>query len=242
MKKFIGTKQVQAEPMTYGEAHEKGLIRENAYVSEYDERPGYLVEYADGYQSWSPKDVFEEAYKVAETPLDRVNIESQEMMARVDKLGVFIHNQNDGKDYQALPLGTRAMLLAQFHMMCAYINLLNLRQSCMEGGVECRPYGLSFEQILPLLREGYAIRREGWNGSGLMVFKQVPAHITSDIIPKMQSLPNEAKRLILEAGDHIDYESQCLIFNPTTGKANSWVPSISDVFANDWQLVVSTTD
>jgi len=43
MKKFIGTKQVSAEPMTYGEAHTKGLIRENAYVSEYDDNPGYLV-------------------------------------------------------------------------------------------------------------------------------------------------------------------------------------------------------
>lgn len=237
MKKFIGTKQVKAEPMTYGEAHKQGLIRENAYVEEYAENPGYLVEYADGYKSWSPKDVFDEAYKIAETHLDRVNIESQEMMARTDKLGNFIFNQNEGKDFQALPLGTRAMLLAQFHMMGAYTNLLNLRQSCMEGGVYCHPFGLSFEQILPLLREGFAIRREGWNGAGLMVFKQVPAHITSDIIPKMQSLPDEAKRLVLEAGDRIDYASQCLIFNPATGEANSWVPSISDVFANDWQLV-----
>lgn len=54
----------------------------------------------------------------------------------------------------------------------------------------------------------------------------------------MQSLPDEAKRLILESGDHIDYVSQCLIFNPQTGEANSWVPSISDVFANDWELVM----
>lgn len=242
MKKFIGTKQVQAKPMTYGGAYEAGLIPSNSFVEELSDNDGYFVVLNDGSKEWREKNDFESIYKVAETPLDRVNIESQEMMARVDKLGVFIHNQNDGKDYQALPLGTRAMLLAQFHMMGAYTNLLNLRQSCMEGGVECRPYGLSFEQILPLLKEGFVIRREGWNGSGLMVFKQVPAHITSDIIPKMQSLPDEAKRLILEAGDHIDYESQCLIFDPTTGKANSWVPSISDVFANDWQLVISTTD
>lgn len=108
----------------------------------------------------------------------------------------------------------------------------------MESNEECRPYGLSFDQILPMLREGFAIRREGWNDKGLMVFKQVPAHITSEIIPKMQSLPDEAKRLILESGDHIDYVSQCLIFNPQTGEANSWVPSISDVFANDWELVM----
>ena len=87
MKKYIGTKQVMAAPMTYGQAYKEGLIRENAYVEEYDERPGYLVEYADGYKSWSPADVFEAAYKVAETPLDRVNIEIADVMSRANKLG-----------------------------------------------------------------------------------------------------------------------------------------------------------
>lgn len=238
MKNYIGTKQVMAAPMTYGQAHKEGLIRENSYVEEYDERPGYLVEYADGYKSWSPADVFEAAYKVAETPLDRVNIESAELMGRTDKLGQFIFNQNDGKDFQALPLGTRAFLIAQFHTMTAYAVLLNLRQSCMEGGVECRPYGLSFEQILPMIREGYAVRRNIWGENGKMVFKQVPAHITADVIPKMQSLPDEAKRQVLAAGDHIDYVSQSLIFDPENGSANSWCPTIDDIFAFDWQLVI----
>lgn len=239
MKKYIGTKEVLAEPMTKGEAGNAGLLRSNPQFEGEREIPGYLVQYADGYKSWSPADVFESAYKVAETPLDRVNIEVADLLARTNKLGAFIYNQNDGKDFQALPLGTRAFLVAQHHMMGAYLNLLCLRQSCMEGGEECRPYGLSFEQALPMLREGYAIRRNGWNGKGLMVFKQVPAHITSDIIPKMQSLPDEVKRLILDHGDHIDYVSQGLIFNPETGEANSWVPSISDVFANDWELVMA---
>ncbi|MBO4965945.1 MAG: DUF2829 domain-containing protein [Muribaculaceae bacterium] len=235
MKKYIGTKQVSAEPMTYGEAHKKGLIRENAYISEYDDTPGYRVEYADGYQSWSPANVFEEAYKVAETHLDRINIEDQNLREKCLKLSDFIHSNEKFKE---LPLGDRAMLVAQHHMMNAYSAILALRQSTTEGSVSGRPYGFSFEQILPLIREGYAVRRNGWNGKGLMVFKQVPAHIGSEIIPKMQSLPDEAKRLILAHGDHINYVSQCLIFNATTGEANSWVPSISDVFATDWELVV----
>lgn len=238
MKKYIGTKQVSAKPMTKGEAGNAGLLRGEPRSEGERGIPGYLVEYANGYQSWSPADVFEKSYKVAESPLDRVNIEVADLMSRTNKLGDFIFNQNDGKDFQSMPLGTRAFLVAQHHTMGAYLNLLCLRQSCIEGGVECRPYGLSFEQVLPMLREGYAIRRNGWNGKELMVFKQVPAHIGSDIIPKMQSLPDEAKRLILKHGDHIDYVAQCLIFNPDTGEANSWVPSISDVFANDWELVM----
>ncbi len=234
MKQYIGTKQVKAEPMTYGEAHKEGLIPKNAYVEEYSDNKGYLVIYKDGYKSWSPANVFEEAYKVAETALDRVNIEDVELREKITKLSDFILTNPKFKE---LSRGTQAMLVAQLHSMSAYSNLLSLRQSCMEGGVDCQPYMLSFEQILPLLREGYAIRRNGWNGKGLMVFKQVPAHITSEIIPKMPSLPDEAKRLILAHNDHIDYTSQCLIYNPETGRANSWMPSISDVFATDWELV-----
>ena len=235
MKKYIGTKQVKAEPMTYGDAYKLGLIRENAYIEEYAENPGYLVEYADGYKSWSPANVFEESYKVAETHLDRINIEDVELRERCLRLSDFIIAN---EKFNELPLGDRAMLVAQHHAMCAYSNILSLRQSTIEGAVEGRPYGFSFEQILPLIREGYAVRREGWNGKHLMVFKQVPAHITSDKIPNMQSLPAEAKRLILESKGLIDYTSQCLIYDSETGRADSWLPSISDVFATDWELVV----
>ena len=237
MKKYIGTKTIQAEPMTKGQAFDAGLLRAGNIPASERDIPGYKVVYGNGYESWSPANVFEEAYKVAETPLDRVSIELADLMERVNKLGAFIYNRNDGSDYQALGLGCRAALVAQYNMMGAYLILLNLREICMAGDTDCQLDSLSFEQILPLIKEGFAVRRKGWNGKGLMVFKQVPAHIGSDVIPNMQSLPAEAKRLILDSGNHIDYVSQCLIFDPATGEANSWTPSISDVFAYDWELV-----
>ena len=96
---------------------------------------------------------------------------------------------------------------------------------------------ICFGDAIEVLKQGGAVRRSGWNGKGLMVFKQVPAHIESDIIPKMQSLPQSAKDLILKGKGFIDYTSQCLIYNENTGRADSWVPSISDVFAEDWEIV-----
>lgn len=96
---------------------------------------------------------------------------------------------------------------------------------------------MSFGDAIEVLKQGGVVRRSGWNGKGLMVFKQVPAHIESDIIPKMQSLPQSAKDLILKGKGFIDYTSQCLIYNENTGRADSWVPSISDVFAEDWEIV-----
>lgn len=96
---------------------------------------------------------------------------------------------------------------------------------------------MGFGDAIEVLKQGGTVRRSGWNGKGLMVFKQVPAHIESDIIPKMQSLPQSAKDLILKGKGFVDYTSQCLIYNENTGRADSWVPSISDVFAEDWEIV-----
>ena len=152
MKKYIGTKQIEAEPMTLGEACSKGLVK-----SEIEENESYKL----GYHTRT-----EESYREVkkETPI------------------------------------------------------------CFGDAIE-------------VLKQGGTVRRSGWNGKGLMVFKQVPAHIESDIIPKMQSLPQSAKDLILKGKGFIDYTSQCLIYNENTGRADSWVPSISDVFAEDWEIV-----
>lgn len=96
---------------------------------------------------------------------------------------------------------------------------------------------MCFGDAIEVLRQGGAIRRKGWNGKGLFVIKQVPAHIDCNVIPKMQSLPQSAKDLIMKGKGFIDYTSQCLIYNENTGRADSWVPSISDVFSNDWEIV-----
>lgn len=63
LAKYIGTKLIKAKPMTRGEYNEyRGWkIPEN----ENPQDEGYLVVYVDSndYVSWSPKDVFERAYK-----------------------------------------------------------------------------------------------------------------------------------------------------------------------------------
>ena len=160
MSMYIGTKVVMATPLTMTEA-QKVLGRElkAATVDEY----GYLVEYKDGYKYWSPKSVFDEAYR--------------------------------------------------------------------EVG------SVNFGGAIELLKAGLAVRRKGWNGKGLFIVKQVPSHITGDIIPNMQSLPQSAKNILMSREDpHIDYTNQMLIINPD-GRADSWVPSSSDVFAEDWEVV-----
>lgn len=83
MKKYIGTKTIMAKPMAKSEA-EKVLNRSLADAKGGED--GYFVEYPDGYNSWSPKETFEEAYKIADTYLDRLQIERDELKERYDKL------------------------------------------------------------------------------------------------------------------------------------------------------------
>ena len=61
MKTYIGTKVIDAEPMTRGEYNKyRGWdIPENENPND----AGYRVVYPDGYVSWSPKDVFENTYR-----------------------------------------------------------------------------------------------------------------------------------------------------------------------------------
>lgn len=56
MKKYIGTKQVEAEPMTMGNAYSKGVLQAGKVPSEAEkDKAGYHVKYKDGYESWSPQ-------------------------------------------------------------------------------------------------------------------------------------------------------------------------------------------
>ena len=235
MKKYIGTKQIEAEPMTRGDAWGKHLLREKPSTENFDDE-GYHVRYEDGYESWSPKDTFEKAYKIADTFLDRLHIEMRDLYEKMDKLSPFIES---GKiDEIVTDKYQNHLLRLQHRIMSRYINVLECRIGRLDGSPEAPLHQMSFGDAIEILKQGGAIRRKGWNGKGLMVFKQVPAHIESDVIPKMQSLPQSAKDLILKGKGFIDYTSQCLIYNENTGRADSWVPSISDVFAEDWEIVL----
>ena len=75
MKTFIGVKKIQAEP------------------AERDGKPGYKVVYPGGYESWSPKDVFEKAYLLVDDS-DRISMDVAE---RVCEAGAYWTATTKGK-------------------------------------------------------------------------------------------------------------------------------------------------
>lgn len=114
MKKYIGTKTVYAQPMTAEEAKEKG------YKVGDNTGNGYEVEYKDGYKSWSPDKAFEEAYRVAETPLDRLEIELSELDEKIRKLKAFLLAHSNVELVEILGTEQVKLMNIQFHAMKTY--------------------------------------------------------------------------------------------------------------------------
>lgn len=121
MKKYIGTKEVQAEPMNELKAVELGYARPNTDNHEW--REGYHVVYPDGYHSWSPKNVFESSYKCSETFLDRLQIELEELKERHEKLCQFLN----GPSFYELTDRNKKLLIRQSVIMDLYIETLEAR-------------------------------------------------------------------------------------------------------------------
>lgn len=85
MKQYIGTKIIKAEPMTRGDYN---TFR--GWNIPEDENPtdaGYLVEYPDGYVSWSPKHVFEEAYRQTDGMTFGLAIEAAKKGCKIARAG-----------------------------------------------------------------------------------------------------------------------------------------------------------
>lgn len=157
MEKYLGVKLIEAEKAIKGWNN-----AESKQISIEDLEEGYKVKYEDGYESWSPKDVFEKAYR------------------RVDNL----------------------------------------------------TFGLAIEAM----KLGKCIARKGWNGKEMFVYKQVPAEIYCNIIPKMSSLPQAAKDILFSRDKSIHYVNQMIIVKPDN-TIDSWAASSSDTFAEDWFIV-----
>ena len=124
MTQYTGTKTIKACPMSLGEA-EKVLGRhiDSSAVENRETSEGYLVEYEGGYRSWSPKEVFDKAYRVSETHLDRMKLELEEVEERYLKGRKFTFSQ----EFRKLSDKKRDALRKQLDSMENYLYLLSRR-------------------------------------------------------------------------------------------------------------------
>lgn len=109
----------------------------------------------------------------------------------------------------------------------------------------------TFGEAIQALHEGKRVAREGWNGKGMFIFKQVPSQIPFSVIPGMQSLPQSVKDEFIRRFDSIPepsmatenhphesirYKNQLAMVYPDNN-IYGWVASPSDVLENDWCIL-----
>lgn len=161
MKKYIGTKILEAKPMNRGDY--------NKYrgwpipVTENPVDEGYLVKYQDGYESWSPKLAFEEAYR------------------------------------------------------------------------DCN--GLTFGIALELLKKGFKVARQGWNGKGmwivLMPSLYLPPNNAAGNIPKV----NERTAKHIGTDKPLDSQPYIAMWTAQGKWQPGWLASQADILAEDWTII-----
>lgn len=96
---------------------------------------------------------------------------------------------------------------------------------------------MDFGASIKALEEGKCVARIGWYGKGLFIYKHISHTIPESIVVDFVNIPDAAKKLILNSkSKSITYTSMMYIVHPT-GRADSWVPSSSDIFAKDWYIV-----
>ena len=98
LKNYIGTKMVQAERalrVTDQWGKKTVISMEGVPVIEpfCDVEEGYKVVYRDGYESWSPKEVFEEAYRETDGMSFGLAIEAAKIGKRIARKGWNGRNQ-----------------------------------------------------------------------------------------------------------------------------------------------------
>lgn len=85
--------------------------------------------------------------------------------------------------------------------------------------------GVGFDYALSALKDGKKVARTGWNGKGMYVY-YVPG-------AEYEACTKTARK---EFGNKVPYEPYFAIKN-VKGTISTWVPSINDCLAEDWELV-----
>lgn len=136
LKKYTGTKQVSAMPMTLGEF--RTYSGRDPYSNSEDpgnSYMGYLVKYEDGCESWSPMEVFEKAYHCTEAYIDRLQIEYNTEAEKLNKLIAFTRSELFNK----LPEYKKKKLYIQEKIMRDFVNILSERicDELPDNGIGC---------------------------------------------------------------------------------------------------------
>lgn len=112
------------------------------------------------------------------------------------------------------------------------------------GGLNKNPINsMNIGQAAEALKAGKRARCQEWPPEKKFVFVQVPSTIKSEIVPKMQSLPDSVKAYFNETfeseSDQINaiyYTNQIAIVGPSN-LIESYSPTCADILSESWVIL-----
>lgn len=245
MEKFIGSKIVQAEPacrLTFQKLGgpemvvtvEEEKVEANIEAAEESglglvrKQEGYKVVYEpDGYESWSPKEVFEAAYRRTDGLSFGLALEAAKKGMRIARAGwngkgqyveLGVNFQYEvpysgvQKHVQHLDMGSQALVFCGTRGR--QVGWLASQADMLADDWEVLPEGtdMSWSEAEEMLKAGATVRRKGWK-SGLWV--TIPVYPAAHWGCVCRTDKNEG--------------------NVTVG----WEPEDEDLAANDWYTVLT---
>lgn len=239
MERYIGTKIIEAEPMSraHGDKAEDG----------------YKVRYADGYESWSPKAVFEKAYlpltvndqlRTAAASISQEMVDDFIVAREVTTMGdkctvvravlrngfeivdssacVSAENYDEklGADICMEKIKDKVWFLLGFLLQTAVHGV----DGSGEKGERPVKKSMSFGQAIEAMKKGKKVARKGWNG------KNQHIELASAI-----SYVNTGGTVVNAEHDAIG--NKAIAFCGTSGVQMGWLASQADMLANDWEIV-----
>lgn len=255
LKTYIGMKAIQAKPMSRQQYNElRGWEvpqgenpQDEGYLVVYPDSPNCNVSGFDGYVSWSPKEVFDKAYKETRQKVTKEYIESLIVDVAYQKIGektthCMITLANGFSVTGESSCVDPKIFDMEIGKPIAYENAFDKLWS-LEGYVlqnefalinkaslphqsEMPTNNLNFGQAIEALKSGKSVARIGWNGKGMFIIA-----INGDTIKEPV---NHCYGSLGE--DSLDVRP-FLMIKGTDNKLATWVPSIGDLFAEDWNIV-----
>jgi hypothetical protein len=212
-------------------------------VAPENETPGYIVEYSDGNERWMAKEDFEGIARIADSFVDRMKIEADELNQKRKKLLAFLYKD----EHKKLTRGEQALLLAQNFHMFYYERLLHQRINVAEKEtdtakqIEVSSVRYTFFDAVRLMKESFCVGREGWGPMKFITFL-IPCEVGEKCIDDINILNTVAKYFIKNSiGKRIVYRNQAILYDMLTGVATNYSPSMDDVESEDW-IVYDTKD
>ena len=108
--------------------------------------------------------------------------------------------------------------------------------SSPEGLSQNQQYGLSFPDALRACFQGYRIARTGWNGRNMWV-ALTGSPRTARLVPATSFWSEHARKYASDNGGVVLVNPGLLLKAADGTISMGWIPSTSDLFANDWAVV-----